>query len=178
MAGPILGWNFSEGHLHDERLLAALQRRPPVRSRGPPPVDGQDSMSTNIVVGSEPRTGRRSDSGRERRSRHRGRSSRHPRRGYPHQRADPARPAARRLSGAQHHDRHLLAHSEQPLAYYGLRRKYPDLDMAHPFDDGSAALLGTSIEDTADGLDDVFRPIDHLSRHPIYVPAFGAQALL
>jgi hypothetical protein len=27
MAGPIVGWNFGEGHLHNEQLLAALQRR-------------------------------------------------------------------------------------------------------------------------------------------------------
>ena len=27
IAGPILGWNFGEGHLHNEQLLAALQRR-------------------------------------------------------------------------------------------------------------------------------------------------------
>ncbi len=37
----------------------------------------------------------------------------------------------------------------QPLADYGLRWRYPDLDMAHPFDDGSAATLHTSIEETA-----------------------------
>jgi hypothetical protein len=27
MAGPVLGWNFGEGHLHNEQLLEALQRR-------------------------------------------------------------------------------------------------------------------------------------------------------
>lgn len=27
VAGPLLGWNFGEGHLHNEQLLAALQRR-------------------------------------------------------------------------------------------------------------------------------------------------------
>lgn len=27
MAGPVLGWNFAEGHLHNEQLVAALQRR-------------------------------------------------------------------------------------------------------------------------------------------------------
>ncbi|AII10792.1 DUF3556 domain-containing protein [Rhodococcus opacus] len=27
IAGPTLGWNFGEGHLHNEQLLAALQRR-------------------------------------------------------------------------------------------------------------------------------------------------------
>ena len=27
IAGPALGWNFGEGHLHDEQLMAALQER-------------------------------------------------------------------------------------------------------------------------------------------------------
>ncbi|MBS1837610.1 MAG: DUF3556 domain-containing protein [Actinobacteria bacterium] len=27
VAGTVLGWNFGDGHLHDERLIAALQRR-------------------------------------------------------------------------------------------------------------------------------------------------------
>jgi hypothetical protein len=27
VAGPVLGWNFGEGHLHNEQLVAALQRR-------------------------------------------------------------------------------------------------------------------------------------------------------
>ncbi|WP_407688704.1 DUF3556 domain-containing protein [Mycobacterium sp. HUMS_1102779] len=27
MAGPLIGWNFGEGHLHNEQLLAAVQRR-------------------------------------------------------------------------------------------------------------------------------------------------------
>ncbi|MBV8930595.1 MAG: DUF3556 domain-containing protein, partial [Mycobacteriaceae bacterium] len=27
IAGPVLGWNFGEGHLHNEQLLSALQRR-------------------------------------------------------------------------------------------------------------------------------------------------------
>jgi hypothetical protein len=27
IAGPLIGWNFSEGHLHNEQLLAAVQRR-------------------------------------------------------------------------------------------------------------------------------------------------------
>ncbi|MGV0627345.1 phytoene desaturase family protein [Mycolicibacter minnesotensis] len=89
----------------------------------------------------------------------------------------------------------------QPLDQYGLRWRYPDLDMAHPFDDGSAATLHTSITDTAaqfddhdarawqrifgpltrrfDRLrDDVFRPIVHMPRHPLALAAFGTQALL
>lgn len=27
IAGPLIGWNFGEGHLHNEQLLAAVQRR-------------------------------------------------------------------------------------------------------------------------------------------------------
>ena len=27
VAGPLVGWNFGEGHLHNEQLLAAVQRR-------------------------------------------------------------------------------------------------------------------------------------------------------
>jgi Transmembrane protein of unknown function (DUF3556) len=27
MAGPLIGWNFGEGHLHNEQLVAAVQRR-------------------------------------------------------------------------------------------------------------------------------------------------------
>jgi hypothetical protein len=27
VAGPLVGWNFGEGHLHDEQLVAAVQRR-------------------------------------------------------------------------------------------------------------------------------------------------------
>ncbi|WP_111508569.1 phytoene desaturase family protein [Mycobacterium kyogaense] len=89
----------------------------------------------------------------------------------------------------------------QPLADYGLRWRYPDIDAAHPFDDGSAASLHTSIADTAAQFDsrdgrtwehvfeplarrfdmlreDVFRPIVHVPRHPIALSAFGVQALL
>ena len=27
VAGPLIGWNFGEGHLHNEQLLEAVQRR-------------------------------------------------------------------------------------------------------------------------------------------------------
>ncbi|MGB3486341.1 MAG: NAD(P)/FAD-dependent oxidoreductase [Mycobacterium sp.] len=89
----------------------------------------------------------------------------------------------------------------QSLEDYGLRWRYPDVDLAHPFDDGSAATLHTSIGDTADQFsrrdgnawrrifgplsrnfdalrDDVFRPIVHLPRHPIKLGTFGVQALM
>jgi phytoene dehydrogenase-like protein len=89
----------------------------------------------------------------------------------------------------------------QPLADYGLRWRYPEIDMAHPFDDGTAAVLHTSITDTAAQFNshderawrrvfgplterfdqlraDVFRPIAHVPRHPLALGAFGFQALL
>ena len=36
-----------------------------------------------------------------------------------------------------------------PLQDYGLFYTFPDLAAAHPFDDGSAAVLGSSMEETA-----------------------------
>ncbi|MGU3654275.1 phytoene desaturase family protein [Mycolicibacterium sp. A43C] len=89
----------------------------------------------------------------------------------------------------------------QPLAEHGLVWRYPEIDMAHPFDDGAAAVLHTSIGDTAaqfagrdqrawravfgplarnfDALrEDVFRPILHVPRHPLALGSFGAGALL
>ena len=39
-----------------------------------------------------------------------------------------------------------------PLREHGLEFIYPGIAAAHPFDDGTAALLGGSVEDTANGL--------------------------
>src|ERR1700759_939781 len=36
-----------------------------------------------------------------------------------------------------------------PLAEYGLEYIYPDVGAAHPFDDGSAAILNHSVSETA-----------------------------
>jgi phytoene dehydrogenase-like protein len=89
----------------------------------------------------------------------------------------------------------------QRLQNYGLRWRYPDIDMAHPFDDGSAATLHTSVDATAEqfdshdahgwrGLfaplaqrfdqlrDDLFRPIVHIPKHPVALAGFGPKALL
>ena len=33
VAGTALGWNFGDGHLHDEQLVAALQKRCRLRAR-------------------------------------------------------------------------------------------------------------------------------------------------
>jgi phytoene dehydrogenase-like protein len=89
----------------------------------------------------------------------------------------------------------------QQLENYGLRWRYPEIDMAHPFDDGSAATLETSVVATAtqfDGhdarawrrlfaplarrfdqlADDLFKPIVHIPRHPVALAGLGPKALL
>ena len=44
IAGPLLGWNFGEGHLHNEQLLAAMQRR----------CDFEDGDVRVIILESQP----------------------------------------------------------------------------------------------------------------------------
>jgi phytoene dehydrogenase-like protein len=85
-----------------------------------------------------------------------------------------------------------------PLQQYGLEWVYPDAELAHPFDDGSAALMEQDVERTAerfgrDGaayrrlmcwlaanreavIDEFLAPF-HLPRHPLIMAAFGAMAL-
>lgn len=43
--------------------------------------------------------------------------------------------------------------STLPLAGHGLRFVHPEIPLAHPFDDGTAAVLGRSLEETVDSLD-------------------------
>lgn len=84
------------------------------------------------------------------------------------------------------------------LADRGVRWGHAPLDAAHPLDDGSAALLHRSIDDTAAGLgsdgrtwkalfgaasrrfpalaDDIFRPLLHLPAHPLLLARFGLTA--
>ena len=85
-----------------------------------------------------------------------------------------------------------------PLHEYGLEYIYPDSDAAHPFDDGTSALLKRSITETAQllGADeqayiDLIRPIVNdwddiapgilgplnLLDHPIVMARFGLKAL-
>lgn len=85
-----------------------------------------------------------------------------------------------------------------PLADHGLLYQFPDLAAAHPFDDGTAAVLSNSLEETASGLGadeqtylKLFRPLlrdwpgmaaDVLGplgfpRHPIAMAKFGLNAL-
>jgi phytoene dehydrogenase-like protein len=85
-----------------------------------------------------------------------------------------------------------------PLASHGLEYIYPTLSAAHPFDDGTAAVLGKSVKETAAslGLDsgaylqliqpivddwpglaaDVLGPL-HFPKHPIALAQFGLKAL-
>lgn len=85
-----------------------------------------------------------------------------------------------------------------PLQDYGLFYTFPDLAAAHPFDDGTAAVLGSSIEETARLLGDdeqaylkLLRPLVkdwpdiaadvlgplHFPKHPIAMAKFGLNAL-
>jgi phytoene dehydrogenase-like protein len=89
---------------------------------------------------------------------------------------------------------------EIDLARYGLKWKWPEVDCAHPLDDGTAGVLYQSIEETtagmgadakrwrsavgdlADGFDDLahdlLRPVLNVPRHPIRLARFGPRALL
>lgn len=85
-----------------------------------------------------------------------------------------------------------------PLHQYGLEYIYPDVSAAHPFDDGSAAALVGSVEETAQWLGedekqylklmkplvedwpklapDVLGPL-HFPHHPIALAQFGLNAI-
>lgn len=86
------------------------------------------------------------------------------------------------------------------LDAYGLRWLWPEIQLAHPLDDGRAALLWQDVERTAAGLGedaaswsrlfgplsrnfddlarDVLRPIVHLPAHPLKLAQFGSNAAL
>lgn len=86
------------------------------------------------------------------------------------------------------------------LESYGLQWAWPEIDAAHPLDDGPAALLHRSVERTAAGLgaDDrrwrllfggpskryadlapeILGPVLHLPRHPFLLGRFGAPTVL
>ncbi len=85
------------------------------------------------------------------------------------------------------------------LDRFGLTWRWPDVDLAHPLDDGRAAVLSRTPERTvaslgADGpawwrlfepivrdldllLQDAFRPLAHVPQHPIALARFGLRAL-
>jgi phytoene dehydrogenase-like protein len=86
------------------------------------------------------------------------------------------------------------------LQSYGLSWKWPEIDCAHPLDDGTAGVLYQSIERTAAGLgsdgprwqraledlvagfdslaQDLLRPVINIPRHPIRLAGFGPRAML
>src|SRR4051812_24378190 len=85
-----------------------------------------------------------------------------------------------------------------PLADHGLSYTIPDLAAAHPFDDGTAAALHHSVEETARALGadeqaylNIFKPLVkewpliaadvlaplHFPKHPVTMAKFGLNAL-
>jgi phytoene dehydrogenase-like protein len=86
------------------------------------------------------------------------------------------------------------------LEPHGLEWRWPEVDLAHPLDDGTAGVMVRSIERTALGLgpdgkawervfrrpsggfaelaNDIFRPITHFPRHPLRLLRFGIPAAL
>jgi phytoene dehydrogenase-like protein len=86
------------------------------------------------------------------------------------------------------------------LDRHGLEWCWPEVDLAHPLDDGSAGVMLHSLERTAEALgadgrawrrvfgrpasgfdqltDDIFKPILHVPRHPIRLTRFGVPAAL
>jgi len=84
------------------------------------------------------------------------------------------------------------------LERHGLQWCWPEVDLAHPLDDGSAGVVLRCIEDTAAGLgedgrtwervfggpargfgelsEDIMRPILHVPRHPLRLAQFGLPA--
>ncbi len=83
------------------------------------------------------------------------------------------------------------------LERHGLEWCWPEVDCAHPLDDGSAGVMLRSLEETARGLgddgrawrwvfepsksfealtEDLFRPVLHVPRHPLRLARFGLPA--
>jgi phytoene dehydrogenase-like protein len=81
----------------------------------------------------------------------------------------------------------------------GLVWLWPEVDLAHPLDDGSAGVLVRSVDETAEGLgddgaawrrvfgpasahfgellEDIMKPVLHLPRHPLRLVRFGLAAV-
>lgn len=90
--------------------------------------------------------------------------------------------------------------AEFGLERHGLQWRWPEIDCAHPLDDGSAGLLYRSFEETIAGLgidgprwhhllsdlvsgyddlaDDLLGPVLSIPRHPLRMAAFGTRAVL
>jgi phytoene dehydrogenase-like protein len=87
---------------------------------------------------------------------------------------------------------------EHDLDRHGLEWCWPEVDLAHPLDDGTASVMLRSIDATAAGLgddgrawkrifgapsagfdalgEDIYRPLLHLPRHPLRLVRFGLPA--
>ena len=118
-----------------------------------------------------------------------------------------ARSSELTIPGLLHDDcsaSHPFAPGSRALAPLGLERHglewaWPEIEVSHPFDDGSAATMHRSIEETAAGLgaagaawkrlfgpasrhfdalaEDIMRPVAHIPRHPLHLASFGLRAL-
>jgi phytoene dehydrogenase-like protein len=86
------------------------------------------------------------------------------------------------------------------LGRHGLEWRWPEVDCAHPLDDGSAGAMLRSIDATGEALggdgaawrrvfgapagsfdaltEDLFRPVAHVPRHPLRLVRFGMPAAL
>jgi phytoene dehydrogenase-like protein len=86
------------------------------------------------------------------------------------------------------------------LERHGLEWAQPEVDLAHPFEDGTAATMLRSVEDTVAGLgiagpawrrlfgassksfdalcEDIMGPFPHLPRHPLVLARFGLPSAL
>lgn len=86
------------------------------------------------------------------------------------------------------------------LERHGLRWRWPEIDLAHPLDDGRAGiatrdlaasaaslgvdegrwrrLFGTAVRDFDELVEEVLRPVVHIPRHPVTWGRFGAAAVL
>ena len=84
------------------------------------------------------------------------------------------------------------------LERHGLEWRWPEIDLAHPLDDGSAGTMLQSVAATAESLgadgrrwarlfgppsaslaslnEDLFRPVLHVPRHPLRLVRFGLRA--
>jgi phytoene dehydrogenase-like protein len=84
------------------------------------------------------------------------------------------------------------------LEAHGLEWRWPEIDLAHPLDDGSAATMVRSLEQTVAGLgadgpawrrlfansvanfdvlnEEIMRPLLHLPKHPLLLTRFGLAA--
>jgi phytoene dehydrogenase-like protein len=90
--------------------------------------------------------------------------------------------------------------NELELERHGLQWCWPEVDLAHPLDDGSAGVVLRSLADTAAGLgedgsrwerifgspargfeelsEDIMHPILHVPRHPLRLARFGLPAAM